>query len=285
MSMQKSDRCRLDGGQGQNMRAIFTEAASLLGRHVESVTRVAGGDLSFVARLSLSGGDRVIAKRGDRVVEEARMLAAIAATGTAVPQILAVQDDLLLLEDLPSSGRLARNWAHLAELLDHLHVPSQAAYGWDRDYGFGDVPIPNGRSDNWVTFWAEQRLRCHIPHLSAQLAHRVERLADRLGEHIPDRPLSALLHGDLWGGNILVGQDRISGLIDPACYHGDREVDLAMLGLFDQPPQIFYDACGLTQGWEERQPAYRLWPLLIHVRLFGGTYHQQAGACLEQLGL
>ncbi|WP_122928472.1 hypothetical protein [Sphingobium sp. LF-16] len=72
------------------MRAIFTEAATLLGRNVESVTRVAGGDLTFVARLSLGGGDTVIAKRGDRVVEEARMLTAIAATGTAVPQILAV---------------------------------------------------------------------------------------------------------------------------------------------------------------------------------------------------
>ncbi len=92
-------------------------------------------------------------------------------------------------------------------------------------------------------------MRCHIPHLSAQLAHRVERLADRLGEHIPNSPPAALLHGDLWGGNILVGQDQISGLIDSACYHGDREVDLAMLSLFDQPPQIFFDACGLAQGW------------------------------------
>ncbi|TKV40638.1 aminoglycoside phosphotransferase [Sphingobium sp. MP9-4] len=267
------------------MRAIFTEAATLLGRNVQSVTRVGGGDLSFVARLSLGGGDTVIAKRGDRVVEEARMLTAIAATGTVVPQILAVQDDLLLLEDLPSDGRLVRNWAHLAELLDRLHAPSQVAYGWDHNYGFDDVLIPNGRSDNWVEFWTEQRLRCHIPHLSAQLAHRVERLADRLGEHVPKSPRAALLHGDLWGGNILVGQDQISGLIDPACYHGDREVDLAMLSLFDQPPQIFFDACGLAQGWEDRQPVYRLWPLLVHVRLFGGTYHQQAGACLERLGV
>ncbi|WP_069337878.1 fructosamine kinase family protein [Sphingobium yanoikuyae] len=267
------------------MRAIFTAAATLLGRNVESVTRVAGGDLSFVARLSLGGGGTVIVKRGDRVVEEARMLIAIAATGTVVPQILALQDDLLLLEDLPSDGRLVRNWAHLAELLDRLHAPGQAAYGWDRDYGFGDVSIPNGRSDNWVTFWAEQRLHCHIPHLNAQLAHRVERLADRLGEHIPKNPPAALLHGDLWCDNILVGQDQISGLIDPACYHGDREVDLAMLSLFDHPPQIFFDACGLTQGWEKRQPVYRLWPLLVHVRLFGGAYHQQAGACLERLGV
>lgn len=58
-----------------------------------------------------------------------------------------------------------------------------------------------------------------------------------------------------------------------------------MLSLFDQPPQIFFDACGLAQGWEDRQPVYRLWPLLVHVRLFGGTYHQQAGACLERLGV
>ncbi|MFC0147560.1 fructosamine kinase family protein [Sphingobium scionense] len=255
----------------------------MLNRNVESVTRIAGGDLSFVARLSLGCGDTVIAKRGDRVVDEARMLAAIAATGMPVPQILAVQDDLLLLEDLPSGGRLVRNWAHLAELLDRLHAPDHTAYGWDCDYAFGDVPIGNSRTDNWVAFWAEQRLRCHVPHLSSQLAHRVERLADRLGEHIPQRPTAVLLHGDLWGGNILVGQDQISGVIDPACYHGDREVDLAMLSLFDQPPEIFHEACGLAQGWEERQPVYRLWPLLVHVRLFGGAYHQQAGACLQRL--
>ena len=57
-----------------------------------------------------------------------------------------------------------------------------------------------------------------------------------------------------------------------------------MLSLFGQPPAAFFDACGLDQGWQERQPVYRLWPLLVHVRLFGGTYHQQAGACLDLLG-
>ncbi len=195
-----------------------------------------------------------------------------------------VEDTILLMEELPTGGRLARSWAHLAETLDRLHASSQMAYGWDRDYGFGELLIENGPASNWVDFWADRRLRCHIPYLSSHLAQRIERLADRLGDHISQNPTPSLLHGDLWGGNILIYQDEISGLIDPACYHGDREVDLAMLSLFDQPPPIFYEACGLDQGWEARQPVYRLWPLLVHLRLFGGSYHQQTGACLEQIG-
>ncbi|MBT2245974.1 fructosamine kinase family protein [Sphingobium sp. BHU LFT2] len=267
------------------MRAIIAEAAALLGVNVQSAAHIAGGDLSFMVRLTLADGCSIIAKRGARVREEALMLEAIGTTGVPVPQIFCVAEDLLLLEERPNGGRLAGCWAQLAEMLDQLHAPAHTAYGWKRDYGFGALPIENGQAGNWIDFWAKRRLRCHIPHLTIHLANRIERLADRLAEHIPRSPPPALLHGDLWGGNILVDQDQISGLIDPACYYGDREVDLAMLSLFDRPPQIFYDACDLPRGWEERQPVYQLWPLLVHVRLFGGAYHQQAGACLDQLGV
>ncbi|WP_313337153.1 fructosamine kinase family protein [Sphingobium yanoikuyae] len=259
--------------------------SSLMGVRVVSAARVSGGDLSNVLRLSLADGRSIIAKRGPLVEEEAIMLAAIHATQAPVPSVLAVEKGLMLLEDLPGSGQIARSWAQLAEVLDHLHRPTRQQSGWDRDHGFGPVAIPNGRTDNWVEFWAERRLCCHLPHIEPHLADRVSRLADRLADHIPTGPQVALLHGDLWGGNILIEKDRVSGLIDPACYFGDREVDLAMLSLFDQPPAAFYDACGLEQGWQERQPVYRLWPLLVHVRLFGGAYHQQASACLDMLGL
>ena len=266
------------------MRSVFTRAGSLLGVRVESAARLSGGDVHSVSRLTLADGRSVIAKCGPLVDEEAHMLAAIQAAGVPVPAILAIENGLLLLEELPGSGRIARSWSDLADILDHLHRPTRQLLGWDKDYAFGPVPITNGRTDNWVEFWAEKRLACHLPHIEPHLAHRVGRLADRVADHIPPAPPAALLHGDLWGGNILIHKDQISGLIDPACYYGDREVDLAMLGLFDQPPAAFYDACGLEQGWQERQPVYRLWPLLVHVRLFGGAYHQQAGACLDMLG-
>ena len=48
----------------------------------------------------------------------------------------------------------------------------------------------------------------------------------------PPRRRAALLHGDLWTGNILVRDGRLVALIDPACYYGHAEVDLAMLCLF-----------------------------------------------------
>jgi fructosamine-3-kinase len=94
-----------------------------------------------------------------------------------------------------------------------------------------------------------------------------------------------LLHGDLWGGNILVTGDQVSGLIDPACYHGHTEVDLAMLGLFDQPNAAFYEAYGsLEPGHDERTPIYRLWPALVHLRLFGTGYRPMVERLLQATG-
>lgn len=251
---------------------------------VVSAARLSGGNLSSVSRLTLADGRTVIAKQGPLVEEEATMVLAICKTDVPVPAMLAVEKGLMLLEDMPSTGPIGRSWGQLADVLDHLHRPTGERLGWDKHYAFGPVTITNGRADDWVAFWAEKRLACHLAHLEPHLAHRVSKLADRLADYIPRTPAAALLHGDLWGGNILIDQDQISGLIDPACYYGDREVDLAMLGLFDQPPSAFYEACGLEPGWRERQPVYRLWPLLVHVRLFGGAYHQQAGSCLAALG-
>jgi fructosamine-3-kinase len=66
----------------------------------------------------------------------------------------------------------------------------------------------------------------------------------------------------------LVAGDRVSGLIDPACYHGHTEVDLAMLAMFDQPDAAFYEAYGLLEpGHDERTAIYRLWPDTEKARL------------------
>jgi fructosamine-3-kinase len=91
-------------------------------------------------------------------------------------------------------------------------------------------------------------------------------------------------HGDLWSGNILVAGDRVSGLIYPACYHGHTEVDLAMVGLFD-PVAAFYEAYGfLEPGHDERTAIYRLWPALVHMRLFGAGYRQMVERLLQATG-
>ena len=62
-------------------------------------------------------------------------------------------------------------------------------------------------------------------------------------------------------------------LIDPACYHGHAEVDLAMLSLFGTPGPMFRETYGPSEpGLEARRPVYQLWPALVHLRLFGSGY-------------
>lgn len=178
---------------------------------------------------------------------------------------------------------LASAWPDLARNLGLLHAADGGRYGWPADHGFGCVRIENGWLDDWPDFWGNRRLRCHLPHIEPDLGRRIERLADRVGDLLPRRPRAALLHGDLWGGNVLTAGGRVAALIDPACYHGDREVDVAMLTLFDRPPATFLDALALEQGWRARQPIYRLWPLLVHLRLFGDSYAESVRSALSAL--
>jgi fructosamine-3-kinase len=71
-------------------------------------------------------------------------------------------------------------------------------------------------------------------------------------------------------------------LLDPAVYGGHREVDLAMMRLFggfsERVFQAYEEAYPLAPGAQERVALYQLYPLLVHVNLFGGSY----GASVER---
>ncbi len=266
------------------MIAATDRIAALLDTDIVSATPVSGGDLSTVLRLRLEDGRPAIAKVGPLATREAGMLRAIAATGAPAPDVIAAADDLLVMSELPSDGGVSDAWESLAAALRRLHAPRGGDYGWEDDYAFGKVAIPNARRADWPAFWADSRLRCHLPHLAPDLARRIERLADGTSALLPDRPAPALLHGDLWGGNMLASGGNVTGLIDPACYIGDREVDVAMLTIFDSPPARFLDALDLEPGWRARLAVYRLWPLLVHLRLFGTGYAGRISATLAEIG-
>ena len=260
--------------------------AEMCGAEVVAADRLAGGDLAGAVRIRLSDGRERVAKAGPFVSREARMLEAIRETGAPAPAVIGVRDELLLIELLPSEGRpTGAAWASLAEALERLHGATGEAYGWAEDYAFREVAIPNEQCESWPEFWSQNRLLNNCPYIPATLALRVEQLCSNLAGRLPAKPRASLLHGDLWGGNILVSQDRVSGLIDPACYYGDREVDFAMLSLFDHPPAEFFEQADLEPGWRERREIYRLWPLLVHLRLFGHSYRAAASACLDRLGV
>lgn len=266
------------------MDPISAAIVEAFGAAPAAMTRLQGGDLSEVWRVRLASGREVVAKTGPLVLREGRMLEAIAATGAPAPAVLATTRDMLLLDYLPETRPGAESWAALGAGLARLYGAQGRQYGWSVDFGFGPVAIDNSRSDDWQSFWAQNRLLAGDGDDLAGLRPRLEALCARLPDLIPSAPPKALLHGDLWTGNVLF-TDASAYLIDPACYHGDPEVDLAMLELFGTPHPAFYEAHGTPAGdWPTRRAVYQLWPALVHLRLFGAGYRGMVEDRLAFLG-
>ncbi|HEU0100558.1 MAG TPA: fructosamine kinase family protein [Allosphingosinicella sp.] len=269
------------------MTAFARRVAELTGVAEDRLERLAGGDLSEVLLLRRPDGRCTVAKGGPAVGTEAAMLRALAGVGTPAPIVEAEHDGVLLLEHVPNDGVFSpRAWADVAAALRRLHARTGQRYGWPVDYRIGTVALDNRQTGNWPAFWGEQRLVATASILDRPTRERVERLAAALGDRLPQSPPAAFLHGDLWTGNILVAGGRLAALIDPACYGGHNEVDLAMLTLFDDPPDEFWNAYGeLDPGWEERRPIYQLFPALVHLRLFGPAYADMVDRLLTRLGM
>ncbi|SFE65460.1 fructosamine kinase family protein [Roseivivax sediminis] len=255
------------------------------GAEIAETRPLSGGDLSEVAYIRLDTGRELVVKTGPLVHVEARMLAAMAMLHAPVPELLHTEHRLICLDYLPEAPATRETWRGFGEALATLHSWDGGYYGWDEDYAFGPVPIPNGKTDTWPEFWAERRLLADPSALPPDIARRVERLAARLPEMLPESPRASLLHGDLWGGNLHFTEDR-AVMIDPASYYGHSEVDLAMLTLFGTPDQAFWRGYGKPDpGVEDRRPVYQLWPALVHLRLFGGGYHAMATGLLDDIGV
>ncbi len=264
------------------MTPLAHAAAALLGSEAARAEPLGGGCLEQVTRVTLRDGRRVVVKSGPAPRVEASMLEALRAAGAPAPRVLAVDDTLLVMEERPQRGAPSQAWPDLGRVLATLHGAEGARYGWDADYAYGPVALPNAAADDWPSFWAERRLLAHAERLPSGLARRVAALAADLPQRLPAQPRPSLLHGDLWGGNVLVDGERVSALIDPACYYGHGEVDLAMLTLFDRPDQRFFDAYPIEEGWRERRPVYQLWPAIVHLLLFGAGYRGMVERLLRE---
>ncbi len=242
-------------------------------------------------------------------VEAEGLEALEAADAVRVPAVIAASgpDDevaWLLLEWI-EEGRPGRaGWVRLGRELAALHRDRgpgrpEAPFGWSDDNLIGSLPQPNGWSAEWPDFWAERRIRPLARELrvrgalsgaQAAVVEAAAARADRLLGPAVAADGPSLLHGDLWSGNVLFARGGAPVLIDPAVYVGHREVDLAMAGLFGGLSAIFReayeDAWPLQPGYLRRRPAYQLYPLLVHARLFGGGYAASAvAAARAALGL
>lgn len=253
---------------------LVNHAMRLLGDRALANEPLQGGDLSEVIRIKLRSGKYAVVKSGPYPDREGRMLRRLADAGAHVPQSIASNANVLVLENLGEGvSPSERSWRALGRNLRTVHAALGDRYGWGEDYAFGTVEIQNGWSDNWSDFWFEKRLAADIAELPADIARKLHELETGIRETVPAHPLPSLLHGDLWSGNVHFRANGEAYLIDPASYFGHAEVDLSMLMLFGAPPEDFWEAYGpLEEGWERRRHAYQLWPALVHLRLFGVGY-------------
>ncbi len=200
----------------------------------------------------------------------------------------------LLMEYVKPAAKQADYWEDFGRALakqhkDHVHDQN----GLDRSNYIGRLPQENDFYVDWVEFFIHKRLEVQLQLalnnrvVDQQFAVRFRRFYHRLPELLPaDQP--GLLHGDLWSGNVMTGSDGRVSLIDPAVYYGHREIELAFTQLFGGFGSAFYSAYQevypMEPGFEARTDIYNMYPLMVHVNLFGTSYLSGVDSVLQRFG-
>jgi fructosamine-3-kinase len=223
----------------------------------------------------------------DMFEKEAQGLDLLASAGSIkIPEVMAYGKlegkHYLLMENIESAPPATDYWHRFGAALAEMHKNnSKTGYGLDHDNYIGKLPQPNQEHEQWVHFFAEQRLEFQLKLavqnrlVDSAFVNRYRKFYDLLPQLLPvDRP--ALLHGDMWSGNVMVGADGQVCLIDPAVYYGHREIELAFTRMFGGFGYDFYttyqETYPLEPGFEERVDIYNIYPHMVHVNLFGTSY-------------
>lgn len=275
-----------------------------LGGEVVASRSIAGGDISQAYEITLADGRRLFAKTNAR--SPRGMFAAEAlglgwldeAHALRIPKVVAVSQadeaQQFLVLELIASGSAARDFdERLGRGLAALHRSGTPGFGLDHDNFIGRLPQTNAPVPTWTDFYRTRRLEAQLRRASdeglatTRMRRGFDRLWGALDELIGPPEPPARLHGDLWGGNLLCDDRGAPCLIDPAVYGGQREMDLAMMRLFGGfGPRVFSayeEAWPLADGHRERVALYQLYPLMVHVNLFGGGYVGSVEASLDRL--
>jgi len=197
----------------------------------------------------------------------------------------------LILDFIDTLSEQQMNWHLFGKNLAKMHQLSNDVFGLDYQNYIGSLEQKNNSAITWEEFYANQRILAlsesafNLGLLSNAGIKSAERLCAKLQDLLPKESPS-LLHGDLWQGNLLCNKDSKPVLIDPAVYYGHREMDLAMLFLFGSIPNdsiLEYELTyPLEKGWKKRMDIHQLYPLLVHLILFGESYYGSVNSILKK---
>ena len=283
------------------MADVARAIADAIGVDVVGVGPLSGGCVGEVYCVKLSDGRSAVAKVDGGAKPsldiEGCMLAYLAEhSRLPVPAVYHSAPELLVMEFLPGSSRFSSAAKqHAAHLLADLHAVTAPRYGFERDTLIGGLHQPNPWSEQWIPFFREQRLLAMAKQalgfgrFGADVMQRIEKFAVKLEDLLLEPDAPALLHGDIWSANVLAEGNRITGFIDPAIYYGHPEIELAFITLFSTFGDPFFKRYHelrpiAADFFDVRRDIYNLYPLLVHVRLFGGGYLSSVEATLRRHG-
>lgn len=196
----------------------------------------------------------------------------------------------LLTEFLDMQSCPGDSQRELGRQLARLHRIRQPYFGWCRDNTIGSTPQPNPRSYDWVGFWRDHRLgwQFDLARRKGRAFAGSERLMDlQESFFVGYEPTPALLHGDLWSGNMAALTNGVPVVFDPASYYGDAEAEFGIVDMFGGFTDDFYRGYAsekpLDEGFESRKHLYRLYHELNHFNLFGSTYAAACESTIDRL--
>lgn len=203
-----------------------------------------------------------------------------------IPKVIAADEvdqfSFLILEFIEAS--FDKDQSSLGVLLAEMHQNSRDQFGLDHSNFIATLEQSNTNATSWQEFYSTQRIEplfkmaFDAGYFSSKDRKNIDLLTQKLEDIVPvEKP--SLLHGDLWAGNYMRASQNKHVLIDPAIYYGHREMDIAMMHLFGgfkaEVFEEYQNTWPLENAWQERLSFHNLYPLLVHVNLFGASYALQ----------
>ncbi len=187
----------------------------------------------------------------------------------------------LLLEHIEHGKENAKFWQLLAEQLACLHTKINSHFGFSSHNYIGTIEQRNEPHEKWADFFREERIMPLARKafdrglLSLSLLHKIENFTKKFEEIFPEEA-PALIHGDLWHGNVFPDVNSVPVLIDPAVHYGHREAEIAFTYMFGKFDDTFYNKYNeifpLQEGFEDRINYYNVYHALTHLLMFGKAY-------------